>query len=149
MLNRLFPILLLLAAGCAWGATDWLAPLAAERLRQGARSDPARPLTVVQSTLDRALQSQLERQLADRVAQLPPHVSMAAMIMESDTLLVRAYAGSADFSDTRRFNHVDMVRGRNPHHIIEATFKALARAMDFATQIDPRVEGVLSTKGAL
>ena len=45
--------------------------------------------------------------------------------------------------------HVDMVRGRNPHHIIEATFKALARAMDFATQIDPRVEGVLSTKGAL
>jgi imidazoleglycerol-phosphate dehydratase len=45
--------------------------------------------------------------------------------------------------------HVDMVRGRNAHHIIEATFKALARAMDQATQIDPRVEGVLSTKGAL
>ena len=45
--------------------------------------------------------------------------------------------------------HVDMVRGRNPHHVIEATFKALARAMDAATQIDPRVEGVLSTKGSL
>ena len=45
--------------------------------------------------------------------------------------------------------HVDMVRGRNPHHIIEATFKALARAMDSATQIDPRVEGILSTKGSL
>lgn len=45
--------------------------------------------------------------------------------------------------------HVDMVRGRNPHHIIEATFKALARAMDFATQVDPRVEGILSTKGSL
>jgi imidazoleglycerol-phosphate dehydratase len=45
--------------------------------------------------------------------------------------------------------HVDMVRGRNPHHVIEATFKALARALDFATQIDSRVEGVLSTKGAL
>jgi imidazoleglycerol-phosphate dehydratase len=45
--------------------------------------------------------------------------------------------------------HVDMVRGRNPHHIIEATFKALARAMDSATQVDPRVEGILSTKGAL
>jgi len=45
--------------------------------------------------------------------------------------------------------HVDMVRGRNAHHIIEATFKALARAMDWATQIDPRVQGVLSTKGAL
>ena len=45
--------------------------------------------------------------------------------------------------------HVDMVRGRNPHHVIEATFKALARALDCATQIDSRVEGVLSTKGAL
>ena len=45
--------------------------------------------------------------------------------------------------------HVDMVRGRNAHHIIEATFKALARALDAATQIDPRVEGVLSTKGVL
>jgi imidazoleglycerol-phosphate dehydratase len=45
--------------------------------------------------------------------------------------------------------HVDMVRGRNAHHIIEATFKALARALDVATQIDPRIEGVLSTKGSL
>ena len=45
--------------------------------------------------------------------------------------------------------HVDMVRGRNPHHVIEATFKALARALDSATQVDARVEGVLSTKGAL
>lgn len=45
--------------------------------------------------------------------------------------------------------HVDMVRGRNAHHVIEAAFKALARAMDFATQIDPRVRGVLSTKGTL
>jgi len=45
--------------------------------------------------------------------------------------------------------HVDMVRGRNAHHIIEATFKALAKALDVATQIDPRIEGVLSTKGAL
>src|SRR5262245_3154547 len=35
--------------------------------------------------------------------------------------------------------HVDMVRGRNPHHIIEATFKALARALDSATRIDARV----------
>jgi imidazoleglycerol-phosphate dehydratase len=45
--------------------------------------------------------------------------------------------------------HVDMVRGRNPHHVVEAMFKALARALDAATQVDPRIEGVLSTKGAL
>jgi imidazoleglycerol-phosphate dehydratase len=45
--------------------------------------------------------------------------------------------------------HVNMLQGRNPHHIIEACFKAFARAMDQATQLDPRAEGVLSTKGAL
>lgn len=45
--------------------------------------------------------------------------------------------------------HFDMARGRNPHHIIEAGFKAFGRAMDQATQIDPRVRGVLSTKGTL
>ena len=45
--------------------------------------------------------------------------------------------------------HVEMIRGRNPHHIIEACFKAFARAMDQATQIDARISGVLSTKGSL
>jgi imidazoleglycerol-phosphate dehydratase len=45
--------------------------------------------------------------------------------------------------------HIDVPRGENPHHIIEACFKAFARAMDSATQIDPRVEGALSTKGSL
>jgi len=45
--------------------------------------------------------------------------------------------------------HIDVPRGENPHHIIEACFKAFARALDFATQIDPRVQGVLSTKGSL
>jgi imidazoleglycerol-phosphate dehydratase len=39
--------------------------------------------------------------------------------------------------------------GRNPHHIIDAAFKALARAMDQATAIEPRLSGVLSTKGTL
>jgi len=45
--------------------------------------------------------------------------------------------------------HVDLVRGDNPHHIVEATFKAFARALDAATTIDPRVSGVPSTKGTL
>jgi imidazoleglycerol-phosphate dehydratase len=42
-----------------------------------------------------------------------------------------------------------MIAGRNPHHVIEAAFKALARAMDAATSLEPRVAGVLSTKGTL
>ena len=45
--------------------------------------------------------------------------------------------------------HLNLVAGRNPHHIIEAAFKALARAMDQATSIEPRVSGALSTKGTL
>ena len=45
--------------------------------------------------------------------------------------------------------HLDLVRGDNPHHIVEATFKAFARALDAATALDPRVKGVPSTKGVL
>ena len=45
--------------------------------------------------------------------------------------------------------HIDVPRGENPHHIIEACFKAFARAMDMATQVDARVQGALSTKGSL
>jgi imidazoleglycerol-phosphate dehydratase len=45
--------------------------------------------------------------------------------------------------------HINVMYGENVHHIIEACFKAVARAMDIATQRDPRVEGVLSTKGVL
>jgi imidazoleglycerol-phosphate dehydratase len=45
--------------------------------------------------------------------------------------------------------HVDCIRGRNPHHMIEAMFKGLGRALDHATQLDPRISGVMSTKGVL
>ena len=45
--------------------------------------------------------------------------------------------------------HINVQYGRNPHHIIEATFKAFARALGQATSLDPRVKGVLSTKGSL
>jgi imidazoleglycerol-phosphate dehydratase len=45
--------------------------------------------------------------------------------------------------------HLDLMRGDNPHHIVEAAFKAFARALDAATSFDPRVQGVPSTKGVL
>jgi imidazoleglycerol-phosphate dehydratase len=45
--------------------------------------------------------------------------------------------------------HMRQLAGSNSHHIIEAFFKAFARALDGAKQIDPRVEGVPSTKGVL
>ncbi len=45
--------------------------------------------------------------------------------------------------------HINVMYGDNVHHIIEACFKAFARALDSASQLDPRVEGVMSTKGML
>jgi imidazoleglycerol-phosphate dehydratase len=45
--------------------------------------------------------------------------------------------------------HLDLIRGDNPHHIVEAAFKAFARALDAATTLDPRVAGPPSTKGVL
>ena len=45
--------------------------------------------------------------------------------------------------------HARVLYGRNDHHKVEALFKALARALDAATQIDPRRQGVPSTKGTL
>jgi imidazoleglycerol-phosphate dehydratase len=45
--------------------------------------------------------------------------------------------------------HMRVLAGRDPHHIVEAQFKALARALRAAVAVDPRVKGVPSTKGAL
>ena len=45
--------------------------------------------------------------------------------------------------------HVNLSYGSNTHHIIEAVFKALGRALDQATSRDERIKGVLSTKGTL
>ncbi len=45
--------------------------------------------------------------------------------------------------------HVEVLSGRDSHHIIEGVFKALARALDMAVQIDPRVSGIPSTKGSI
>ena len=54
------------------------------------------------------------------------------------------------FAEHCRCNlHVEVLYGRNQHHILEATFKAAARALSQAVRRDPRIEGVLSTKGSL
>ncbi|MDP4333992.1 imidazoleglycerol-phosphate dehydratase HisB [Curtobacterium sp. A7_M15] len=45
--------------------------------------------------------------------------------------------------------HVRVLEGRDPHHIAEAEFKAFARAMRTAVELDPRVDGIPSTKGTL
>lgn len=68
--------------------------------------------------------------------------------------------GSFDFGLVEEFSralamssamtlHVEVEYGKNNHHIAEAIFKALARALDMACQIDPRVTGIPSSKGKL
>jgi penicillin-binding protein 1C len=104
----------------------WLAPLAAERLRQQARRAGQRE-AVIQTTLDAGLQARLEQLLADRLNTLPDAASMAALVVDNRTLEVRGYAGSADFSDTRRGAHVDMVRAhRSPGSTLKPFLYAMA-----------------------
>ncbi|SFE93565.1 imidazoleglycerol-phosphate dehydratase HisB [Alteribacillus iranensis] len=65
-----------------------------------------------------------------------------------DTELVEEFLSK--FAIEARINlHVIVHYGTNTHHMIEAIFKALARALDEATQHDNRVKGVPSTKGML
>lgn len=54
------------------------------------------------------------------------------------------------FAETAKFNlHIDCLRGRNTHHILEGTFKASARALRQAVERNERITGVPSTKGSL
>jgi imidazoleglycerol-phosphate dehydratase len=69
-------------------------------------------------------------------------------IGEFDVELVREFF--AAFTNDCALNlHLRVVYGDNVHHIVEACFKAFARAMDEATRIDERIKGVMSTKGKL
>jgi imidazoleglycerol-phosphate dehydratase len=52
-------------------------------------------------------------------------------------------------SHARMNLHIEMLYGRNMHHIFEAVFKAAARALCLATRVDARVQGVPSTKGVI
>jgi imidazoleglycerol-phosphate dehydratase len=51
--------------------------------------------------------------------------------------------------NSRMTAHIDVLAGRDPHHVAESEFKAFARAFRFAKAFDPQVAGVPSTKGAL
>jgi imidazoleglycerol-phosphate dehydratase len=52
-------------------------------------------------------------------------------------------------AESRITLHVNVLAGRNAHHVVETQFKAFARALRTAVEIDPRVVGVPSTKGSL
>ena len=73
---------------------------------------------------------------------------MAPMIGAYDTTLTR-HIFESFVAQAQICLHVSVPYGRNAHHIVEAQFKAVARALRAASERDPRVHGVPSTKGVL
>ena len=67
---------------------------------------------------------------------------------ELDTELVREFFYAISYSVGMNL-HIKLLDGSNNHHIIEAMFKAFAKALDMAVEKDPRIQDVLSTKGSL
>ncbi|MBR1861673.1 MAG: imidazoleglycerol-phosphate dehydratase HisB [Lachnospiraceae bacterium] len=72
----------------------------------------------------------------------------APMVGDFDTELVHEFFYAVSYSAAMNL-HIKVLDGGNAHHVIEAMFKAFAKALDMAVSAEPRVEGVLSTKGAL
>jgi len=70
------------------------------------------------------------------------------MIGELDTELVREFFYAVSYSAGMNL-HIKVLSDGNAHHVTEAMFKAFAKALDMATGYDKRIDGVLSTKGAL
>ncbi len=70
------------------------------------------------------------------------------MVGGFDTSLVREFFYAVSYSAGMNI-HIKMLSGENSHHMIEAIFKAFAKALDDAVSYDPRIKDVLSTKGAL
>ncbi len=65
-----------------------------------------------------------------------------------DTQMAREFFYAVSYTAAMNL-HLKVLYGENDHHKLEALFKAFAKALDAATRRDPRIEGVLSTKGSL
>ena len=72
----------------------------------------------------------------------------APMVGDFDTELVHEFFYAVSYSAAMNL-HLRVLTGSNAHHIIEAMFKAFAKALDEASSFDPRITDVLSTKGSL
>lgn len=98
-----------------------LAPLLARRL-----NTPGSP-PLIRTTVDAGLQRRLEDLLLGWRARLPERTSAAILVVDAQTMAVRAYLGSVDLTDARRFGHVDMVRAlRSPGSTLKPFLYGLA-----------------------
>ncbi len=69
-------------------------------------------------------------------------------IGDMDTEMVREFFYAISYSAGMNL-HMKLLSGTNNHHMVEALFKAFGRALDEATQKDPRITDIMSTKGSL
>lgn len=67
---------------------------------------------------------------------------------DMDTEMAREFFYAVSYAGAMNL-HIKVLHGTNNHHIMEAMFKAFAKALDAATMYDPRITDVLSTKGTL
>lgn len=65
-----------------------------------------------------------------------------------DTELVKEFFYALSYSAGMNL-HIKLLNGGNNHHVVEAAFKSFAKALDEACTMDPRIQGVLSTKGTI
>ena len=72
----------------------------------------------------------------------------APMIGDLDTELIHEFFYAVSYSAGMNL-HIKVLDGGNAHHVAEAMFKAFAKALDMATSKEPRLEGVMSTKGTI
>ncbi|NOQ65466.1 MAG: penicillin-binding protein 1C [Methyloprofundus sp.] len=105
-----------------WHRAEVLAPLLARRLKPKVSAN--QPLI---TTLDYAMQQRLEEQVKLYVQGLAAKTSAAVLVVENKTMQVKTYIGSSDFTDLKRYGHLDMVRAiRSPGSSLKPFLYALA-----------------------
>jgi imidazoleglycerol-phosphate dehydratase len=97
--------------------------------------------------LDEAL-VQVAVDLSGRPYLVHTEPEIVELIGSYDTTLTKHIFESI-VAEARITLHVNVLAGRNAHHVVETQFKAFARALRTAVEVDPRVVGVPSTKGSL
>lgn len=83
--------------------------------------------TIIHTTINFDMQNAIEDQLKNWIQSQPKHSSAAVLVLDNKTQQLKAYVGSADFSDSARFGHVDMIKAiRSPGSTLKPFIYAMA-----------------------
>ena len=151
----------LVAAAAGSGKTAVLVQRAIQRLTDPENPTSADRMLIV--TFTKAAAAEMRARLEARLHQMLREDPGDPHLRRQSVLLAQAHIGTVDsfcaemvreffyaVSYSAAMNlHLKLIHGINNHHIMEAAFKAFAKALDEATQYDSRITDVMSTKGAL